>query len=151
MRGENLTTFGQPVTGDDEYQYATGFQPAIGVAQERLLGAATVSRPQCPIVRWIQIQEAKALDRALHFQRISLDDVGNPLSGLFGAIGIKLNTVAKDLSTARDDFERDAIANAGVYRRRGLIGKQEKSANPLGFRQWQRVEAETTFADKAQG
>ena len=114
MRGENLTTFGQSVAGDNEYQHATGFQPAIGVAQERLLGAATVSRPQCPIVRRIQIKEPKALDRALHFQRISLDDVGNPLPGLLGAVGIKLDTIAKHLSTAGDNLERHAIANARV-------------------------------------
>jgi hypothetical protein len=93
--GENLTALSQSVTGDNEYQYATGFQPAIGVAQERLLCATTVSRPECPIIGWIQIQEAKALDRALHFQCIPLDDVGNPLPGLLGAVGIKLNTVAK--------------------------------------------------------
>ena len=104
------------VSGDDEYQDATGLQPAIRVAQERLLGAATVSRPQCPIVRWIQITEPKALDRALHFQRISLDDVGNPLPGLLGAVGIKLDTVAKHLSTAGDNLERHAIANTRVDR-----------------------------------
>jgi hypothetical protein len=28
--------------------------------------------------------------------------------------------------------------------------KQEESANPLGFGQWQREKAEPTFADKAQ-
>ena len=50
MRGENLTTFVQAVAGDNEYEYATGFQPAVGVAQKCLLGATTVSRPQGPIV-----------------------------------------------------------------------------------------------------
>jgi len=50
MRGENLTTFGQPVAGDNEYQHATGFQPAIRLAQEHLLGASTVSGPQSLIV-----------------------------------------------------------------------------------------------------
>jgi hypothetical protein len=70
---------------------------------------------------------------------------------LFGAIGIKLNTVAKDLSTARDDFERDAIANTRVDCGRRSAWELEESANPLGFRQWQRVEAETTFALEAQG
>jgi hypothetical protein len=79
-RGENLTAFGQTVAEDDGYQYATGFQPAIGMAQEQLLCAATVSRSQRPIVRGIQIQESEALDRALHFQRIALDNVGNPLA-----------------------------------------------------------------------
>ena len=81
-----------------------------------LLGAATVSRPQCPIVGRIQIQEPEALDRALHFQRISLDDVRNPLPGLLGAVGIKLDTVAKDLSTVGDNLERRAIANTRVER-----------------------------------
>src|ERR1039458_2487965 len=83
VRCENLTTFGQTFARDNEYQYATGFQPAIGMAQEQLLGAATVGRPQSPVIGWIQIKEANALDRALHFQRISLDDVGNLLPGLF--------------------------------------------------------------------
>jgi len=76
MGGENLTALGQPVAGDDEYQHATWFQAAICVAQERLLCATTVSRPECPIVRWIQIEKTKALNWALHFQLISLDDVG---------------------------------------------------------------------------
>src|ERR1035441_8570913 len=114
MRGENLTTFGQAVARDNEYQHATRFQPAIGVAQKRLLRAATVSGPQSPIVGRIQIQEAKALDRALHFQRISLDDVRNPLPGLLSAEGIKLNTVAKDLRTVGDNLERRAIADTRV-------------------------------------
>jgi hypothetical protein len=52
----------------------------------------------------------------LHFQRISVDDVGNPLPGLVGPVGIKLNSVAKHLSTAGDPFEGHAIADAGVDR-----------------------------------
>ena len=114
MRGENLTTFGQAVARDNEYQHATRFQPAIGVAQKRLLRAATVSGPLSPIVGRIQIQEANALDRALHFQRISLDDIGNPLPGLLGPVGIKLDAITKHLSTAGDYRERHAIPNARV-------------------------------------
>jgi hypothetical protein len=139
------------VTGDNEYQYATGFQPAICVAQESLLRSTTVSRPQCPVIRWIQIEEAKALDRALHFQRISLDNVGNPLLGLLSAEGIELNAGAKDRSVVGDSLERHAIANAGVDRGRRGIWKTKESTNSLGFRQWQRVETETTLALKAQG
>jgi hypothetical protein len=86
------------------------------VAQERLLGAATVSRPQCPIIGWIQIQEAKALDRALHFQRISLDYFVNPLLGLLSAVGIKLDTVAKHLGAACDRLEGHAITDARIDR-----------------------------------
>jgi hypothetical protein len=151
MCGENLTTFGQPVTGDNEYQYAAGFQPAIGVAQERLLGATTVSRPQCPVIRWIQIQQAEAFNRALHFQRIPLDNVGNPLPGLLGPVRIKLDTVAKHLSTAGDGFERDAIANTGVNGGRWSPWKPEEPSNSLGVGQWQRVEGESTFALETQG
>jgi hypothetical protein len=84
------------------------------MAQECLFSAATVSRPQCPVIGWIQIQEAKALDRALHFQRIPWDDVGNPPSGLLGPVDIKLNTVAKHLSTVGDNLECHAIANTRV-------------------------------------
>jgi hypothetical protein len=105
------------------------------VTQEQLFGAATVSRPQCPIIRWIQIQETKALDRALHFQRISVDDAGNPLPGLLSAVGIKLNTVTKHLSTAGDNLERLAIADTRVDRGRRQVRKQETPANPLGFGQ----------------
>jgi hypothetical protein len=97
----------------------------------------------------IQIQEAKALDRALHFQRISLNDVGDPLPGLLRTEGIELDTVAKHLSTVGDNLERHAIANTGVNGGRRGIWKAKESANPLGFGQWQRVEAEPTFALKA--
>jgi hypothetical protein len=114
MLGENLTAIGQPVPGNDKQRHAARFQPTIGVAQKCLLGATTVSRPQCPIIGWIQIQEAKALDRALHFQRISLDNVGDPLPGLLCAVGIKLDAVANDLSIVGDDLERHAIANTRV-------------------------------------
>ena len=112
--GENLTALSQPLTGDDKHQNTTGFQPAVGVAQECLLSAATVSRPRRPIVRWIQIQEAKALNGALHFQRISLDDVGDPISGLLGAVGVKLDTEAKHLGTLSDRVECHTISDAGV-------------------------------------
>jgi hypothetical protein len=121
------------------------------VAQECLLGATTVSRPECPIIGWIQIQETKTPDRALHFQRISLDDVGNPLPGLLGTVGIKLNAVAKDLSTVGDNLECHAIANTGVDRERWSVGKQEKPAKPLGFGQWKREESESAFAPKTHG
>ena len=116
MRGENLTAFGQSLARDDEQQYATGLQPAIRVAQERLLGATTVSRPEGPIVGRIQIEETKALDGALHFQRIALDYVGNPLPGLLGTVGIKLDTVAKHFGAAGDRLEGHAIADAGIDR-----------------------------------
>jgi len=151
MRRENLTTVGQPVAGDNEYQYASRFQPAIRVAQERLLGATTVSRPQRVVIGWIQIEETAALDRTLHFQRISLDDVGNPLSGLLSAVCIKLYAIAKHFSTVGDNLECHAIANTGVERGRGSsIWKPEESADSLGFRQWQREEPESTFALEAQ-
>jgi hypothetical protein len=70
---------------------------------------------------------------------------------LLGAVGIKLNAVTKQLGAAGDCLESHAIADAGVYCRRGLIGKQEKPANPAGLGQWKRVETESTFALKAQG
>jgi hypothetical protein len=151
MRRENLTALSQPLTGDDKHQNPTGLEPAIGVAQERLLCATTVSRPECPIVGWIQIQEAKTLDGALHFQRISLDNVGNPLPGLIGTVGIKLDAITKHLSTLSDGIEGHAIADTGIKCRRGLVWEQEKPANPLGFRQWQRKEPESAFALEAQG
>jgi hypothetical protein len=69
----------------------------------------------------------------LHFKRISLDDVGNPLPGLLGAVGIKLDTVAKHLSTAGDNLERHAIANTRVDRGRRSAWEHEESTNPLGF------------------
>jgi hypothetical protein len=149
MRRENVTTFGQPVARDNEYQYATGSEPAIRVAQEHLFGATIVTWPQCVIIGWIQIEEAKALDGALHFQGISLNDIGNPLPGLLGAVGIKLNTVAKHLSAAGDNLERHAIANAGVDCGRWSTWKLKEPVNSLGFGQWQGVETETTFALKA--
>ena len=32
LRCENLTTFGDPVAGDDKHQNPTGFQPPVGMA-----------------------------------------------------------------------------------------------------------------------
>jgi hypothetical protein len=150
VAGENLTAFGQPFIGDDEHQNPSWFQPAIRVAQECLLSATTVSRPKGPIVRRIQIQEAKALDRALHLQRISLNGVGNPLPGLFGTVGVKLNTVTKHVGTAGDHLEGHAIANTRVDRGRGSIWELEETAKPLGLDQCQWVEAKPTFAEEAQ-
>jgi len=86
----------------------------------------------------------------LHFERISLDDVGNPLPGLLGPVCIKLNAIAKHLSTAGDGSKRDAIANTGVNCGRGSSNRKlEEAPNSLGFGQWQRVEAKTTFALEA--
>jgi hypothetical protein len=70
---------------------------------------------------------------------------------LLSAVGIKLNAVAKHLGSTCNSLERHAIANAGVDCGRRSIWKAEESANRLGFGQWQRVEAESTFALKAQG
>jgi hypothetical protein len=86
----------------------------------------------------------------LYFQRIALDDVLNMLFGLLGAVGIKLNAIANNLSSVGGNLERHAIANARVDRGRRTIWKPEDSANPLGFGKWQRVESETTFALEAQ-
>ena len=55
MRRENLTTLRQSLRGNDQHQDAGWLEPAIRVAQERLLGATTVSRPEGPIIGWIQI------------------------------------------------------------------------------------------------
>jgi hypothetical protein len=86
------------------------------VAQERLLRAATVSRSKGPIVRGIQVDQAEALNSALHFQRVALDYVGNPVPGLLSAVGIKLDAIAKHFCTAGDRLERHSIADAGIDR-----------------------------------
>jgi hypothetical protein len=52
---------------------------------------------------------------------------------LLGAVGIKLDTVAKHLSTAGDNLERHAIANTRVDRGRRSAWEHEESTNPLGF------------------
>ena len=52
------------------------------------------------------MEKAKALDRALHFQRIALNYVVNPVLGLVSPVSIQLNTVAKHLSTIGDNLER---------------------------------------------
>jgi hypothetical protein len=70
----------------------------------------------------------------LHFKRISLDDVGNPLPGLLGAVGIKLDTVAEHFGAAGDRLEGHAIADAGIKRRRRQVPVQEVSANLKGHR-----------------
>jgi len=116
LRGENLAALGQPVAGDDKHQNTAGFQPALRVAQECLLSAATVSRPKRPVVGWIAINTTQALDRTMHFQRIALNRVRNSLPGLVSTVGIKLDAVAKHLDAAGDCLEGDAVANARVNR-----------------------------------
>jgi hypothetical protein len=69
----------------------------------------------------------------LYFQRISLDDVRNPLPGLLGSVGIKLNSVPKHLGTAGDNVKRHGIPNARVDCGRRLVRKPEELSNPLGF------------------
>jgi len=85
----------------------------------------------------------------LYFQPISLDNGRNPLPGLLGAVSVKLNAIAKHLSTIRDGLKRRPVANTRVDRRRGSIWELEESANPMGFGKWYRVEAQTAFALKA--
>jgi hypothetical protein len=116
MCGENLTAFGQSLPWNDEEQNTTRLQPAIRVAQKGLLDATTVSRSKSPIIGRIQIEEPEALDRALHLQRIPLDNVQNSLPGLLGTVRIQLNTVPNHLSTIGDCLERHAIANTRVER-----------------------------------
>jgi hypothetical protein len=79
-----------------------------------------------------------------------LDYVVNPLPGLIGTVGIKLDAIAKHLSTVGDNLECHAIADTGIKCRRGLVWEQEKPANPQCLGQWQRVETKPTLADKAQ-
>ena len=116
MRRQNLAAFSQSVAWDDKHQNSAGLQPAVRVAQEYLLSAATFSRPQCPIIGWIQIQEAKALDWALHFQRVSVDNVGNLLPGLLSAVGIKLDAVAQHFGVTGNCLEGYTIANTRIKR-----------------------------------
>jgi hypothetical protein len=70
---------------------------------------------------------------------------------LLGSVGVKLDTVAQHLSTAGDYFECHGIANTRVNGRGRSPWELEESTDSLGFGQWQRIEAETTFALKAQG
>jgi hypothetical protein len=52
---------------------------------------------------------------------------------LLGAVGIKLNAIANNLSTLGDNLERHAIANTRVDRGRRSAWEHEESTNPLGF------------------
>jgi hypothetical protein len=52
----------------------------------------------------------------MNFQRVALDYVGNPLPGLLGTVGIKLDAVAKHVGGTGDRLEGHAIANAGIDR-----------------------------------
>jgi hypothetical protein len=80
-----------------------------------------------------------------------LDYIVNPLPGLLGPVSIKLDAVAKHLSSPCNGLERHAIANTRVDCGQWSIWKPEESANPLGFGQWKGLESESTFALKAQG
>jgi len=50
----------------------------------------------------------------MHFQRVALDHVRNPLPGLLSAVGIKLDAVAQHLGTTGDRLEGYAVAHARV-------------------------------------
>jgi hypothetical protein len=69
----------------------------------------------------------------MHFQCIALDEVWNPLPGLFGAVSVKLNPIAKHLCNLRDGLERHTITDARIDRSGCDIRKQEESPNALGF------------------
>jgi hypothetical protein len=58
---------------------------------------------------------------------------------LIGAVSIQLDAVAKHVGTAGDRLEGHAFAGAGIERRR-RVWKEEESADPLSFGQWQQVE-----------
>jgi hypothetical protein len=79
-----------------------------------------------------------------------LNYVGNALPCLLSTVGVEFDTVAKQLGAAGDRLEGHTIANAGIERGRRLVREQEKSANPLGFGQWERVKAKPALAFKAQ-
>jgi hypothetical protein len=78
-----------------------------------------------------------------------LDYVRNPLPGLLGGEGIKLDALAKHLSTVANNLERHAIANTWVERGRRGAWELEEFANPLGFDQWQRKIAHAYTAGAA--
>jgi hypothetical protein len=52
---------------------------------------------------------------------------------LLSPIGIKLDTIAKHLSTAGDNLERHATANTWVDCRRRSSWKADELSNLLGF------------------
>jgi hypothetical protein len=52
----------------------------------------------------------------MNFQRVALGYVGNPLTGLLGAVGVKLDAIAKHIGACGDRLEGDTIANAGIDR-----------------------------------
>jgi hypothetical protein len=114
----------------------------------QLLRPPALGGSQRPIVRRIAVDTSETLDWAVHVQRIALNRVGNPLPGPLGAVGIKLDAVAKHFGAAGDSLERHTIADTGISRRRSDFRKQEKRANAPRFRQWKRVEAETRLAGK---
>jgi hypothetical protein len=87
----------------------------------------------------------------LHFQRIPLDDVGNPLHGLLSPKSIKFDAITKHVSTVGYSLERHTIANTRIDCGRWSPWEVEESADSLGFGQWQWVETESTFALEAQG
>jgi hypothetical protein len=69
----------------------------------------------------------------MYFQRVALDYIGNPLSGLFGAVGIKLDSIAKHICPLRDRLECRTVADTWIERCCAAIGKRKESANSLRF------------------
>jgi len=69
----------------------------------------------------------------VHFQRIALNRVGNSLPGLFGAVGVKLDPIAKHLVAVGDGLESQTIAHARIHCGRRHCWEHEEFPDPLGF------------------
>jgi hypothetical protein len=131
MGGENLAALGQSLSWNDQHQAPARLKPAARVAEEDLFHALVLPRSELAVVRWVEVQQRKALNRAVCVECVTLQNITDSLPGLFGAIKIKLDAVAKHRRFARQCRERYAVTHTRIDCGTGVLRKSQKPSNPF--------------------
>src|SRR5580698_3249151 len=102
---EDLRAVGRALGRNHQQEYPTRDQPPEDVIQEDRLKSFPSVPGERPIVWGIAKADRKRLDGAMGFQTVPLDNLGKGGSGLFGAIGIQLNSVTPCARVSGDRSE----------------------------------------------
>jgi hypothetical protein len=124
--------FWQSQLWNHKKQHATRFEPAIGVFQKYGFQSLIVTLAKFPIVRRIQVEQRHRFRRATGIHRVGLEGFDSQASGLFGSIGVNLNSIAIAGHVLKQISECNAIADAGIERRESL-GKGQPILESFGL------------------
>src|SRR6202453_2423238 len=61
IRAQDANTVIETLEWDDQHQNALGYQPSVGVVEEKTLHAVVGDRPDLRVVGWIQVQQREGL------------------------------------------------------------------------------------------